>query len=72
MRGIDKKFELLNKKFNKIKKTVELAVVKAKNDKPLNFESKKLNFIRSFLKINKFDTKNKVFGGQQETKLKPY
>ncbi len=76
MRRIDKKkFELLNKKFNKIKKTVELAVVKAKNDKPLNFEeSKKLNFIRSFSKkINKFDTpKIKFFGGQQETKLKPY
>ena len=69
------KKEALNKKFKKIEKEVKQAVIKAKKDKPMNFEdSKKLNFIKSFSKkIKKFDSQNTNFyGGQQETKLKPY
>tara|TARA_B100001057_G_C22767302_1_gene918183 strand:+ start:246 stop:1304 length:1059 start_codon:yes stop_codon:yes gene_type:complete len=69
----DKK--ILQQKFKKIEKDVKQSVIKAKKDKFLSFEeSKKLNFVKSFSKkIKKFDNqKINFYGGQQETKLKPY
>ncbi len=65
----------LKKKFNKIEKEIKNSVKKAKKDKVLDFKkSKSLNFVKSYSKkVKRFSLpKNTFYGGQRETKLKPY
>ena len=65
----------LEKIFNKNELKVKKMVLKAKNNKTIDFkESLKLNFIKSYSKvIKRFNLPVKNFaGGQKETKLKPY
>ena len=69
------KIKYLSKSFSKIEKNIKQSVIKAKKQNVMNFDkSIKLNFIKSFSKkIKKFNSPNKIFfGGQGETKLKPY